>query len=181
MCARYNLHSDQNALAAFLEASPTETLVTLPLPNFNVAPTQQVPVVVEDPRRFKVMRRGLVPFWATERRIGRRTINARAETLVDKPAFRAAFRARRCLVPADGFYEWTGPRGKRQPRSVNRAYGHPLALAGLWESHAEYGPTFTIITTAANAYMATFHHRMPAILDPRDWDACLAAEDEDPA
>ncbi len=138
-------------------------------------------MVVEGPRRFKVMRRGLVPFWATERRIGRRTINARAETVADKPAFRAAFRARRCLVPADGFDEWTGPRGKRQPRNVNRAYGHPLALAGLWESHAEYGPTFTIITTAANAYMATFHHRMPAILEPRDWDACLAAEDEDPA
>lgn len=181
MCARYNLHSDQNALAAFFETSPSETLVTLPLPNFNVAPTQQVPVVVEGPRRFEVMSWGLVPFWAKDRRIGRRTINARAETLIDKPAFRAAFRARRCLVPADGFYEWTGPRGKRQPLNVHRADEHPLALAGLWESHAEYGSTFTIVTTAPNAYMAAFHHRMPAILERNDWDAWLSAEDEDPA
>lgn len=181
MCARYNLHSDQNALAAFFETSPSETLVTLPLPNFNVAPTQQVPVVVEGPRRFEVMRWGLVPFWARDHRIGRRTINARAETLIDKPAFRAAFRARRCLVPADGFYEWTGPRGKRQPLNVHRADEHPLALAGLWESHAEYGSTFTIVTTAPNAYMAAFHHRMPAILERNDWDAWLSAEDEDPA
>ena len=180
MCARYKLHSDQQDLADFFETTPTKTLVTLPLPNFNVAPTQQAPVVVDGPRRFEVMRWGLVPFWAKDPRIGRRTINARAETLADKPAFRAAFRARRCLVPADGFYEWTGSRGNRRPLNIHRADGHPLALAGLWESHAEFGPTFTIVTTAPNAYMAAFHHRMPAILEPRDWDAWLA-DDEDPA
>lgn len=104
MCARYNPHSDQQDLAEFFETAPAETLVTLPLPNFNVAPTQRALVVVDGPRRFEVMRWGLVPFWAKDPRIGRRTINARAETLADKPAFRAAFRARRCLVPADGFY-----------------------------------------------------------------------------
>ena len=181
MCARYNLHSNQQALAKFFEVSPPHPLVTLPLPNFNVAPTQEAPVVVDGPRRLEVMRWGLVPSWAKDPRIGRRTINARAETLADKPAFRAAFRARRCLVPADGFYEWTGPRGNRRPLNIHRADGHPLALAGLWESHAEFGPTFTIITTAPNAYMADFHHRMPAILEKNDWDAWLAADDEDPA
>ena len=181
MCARYNLHSDQEELAEFFEADSPERPVTLPLPNFNVAPTQQAPVVVDGPRRFEVMRWGLIPHWAKDPRIGRRTINARAETLTDKPAFRAAFRARRCLVPADGFYEWTGPRGNRQPLNIQRADGRPLALAGLWDSHAEFGPTFTIVTTAPNAYMAAFHHRMPAVLEPGDWDAWLAAEDEDPA
>ena len=127
------------------------------------------------------MRWGLVPFWAKDPRIGRRTINARAETVASKPAFRAAFRRRRCLVPADGFYEWTGPRGKRQPLNIHRSDGNPLALAGLWESHDEFGPTFTIITTAPNAYMSTIHSRMPVVLEPGDWNTWLSADDEDPA
>ena len=133
-------------------------------------------MVVDGPRRFEVMRWGLVPFWAKDPRIGRRTINARAETLADKPAFRAAFRARRCLVPGRRVLRVDRPRGNRQPLNIHRSDGHPLALAGLWEFHAEFGPTFTIVTTAPNAYMAAFHHRMPAILEPRDWDAWLAAE-----
>ena len=181
MCARYNLRSSPQALAEYFETAPPEPPVTLPLPNFNVAPTQQAPVVLDSPRRFEVMRWGLVPFWAKDPRIGRRTINARAETVAEKPSFRAAFRARRCLVPADGFYEWTGPRGKRQPLNIHRADGNPLALAGLWESHDEFGPTFTIITTAPNAYMSTIHNRMPVVLEPDDWGAWLAADDEDPA
>lgn len=138
-------------------------------------------MIVDGPRRFEVMRWGLIPFWARDSRIGRRTINARSETVAEKPAFRAAFRARRCLVPADGFYEWTGPRRKRQPLNIHRADGYPLALAGLWESHAELGQTFTIITTGSSEFMAGFHHRMPVILEACDWDAWLAAEDEDPA
>ena len=181
MCARYNLRSSPQALAEYFETAPLEPPVTLPLPNFNVAPTQQAPVVLDSPRRFEVMRWGLVPFWAKDPRIGRRTINARAETVAEKPSFRAAFRARRCLVPADGFYEWTGPRGKRQPLNIHRADGQPLALAGLWESHDEFGPTFTIITTVPNAYMSAIHSRMPVVLEPGDWDAWLAAEHEDPA
>ena len=176
MCARYNLRSSPQALAEYFETAPLEPPVTLPLPNFNVAPTQQAPVVVDEPRRFEVMRWGLIPFWSKDPRIGRRTINARAETVAEKPSFRAAFRTRRCLVPADGFYEWTGPRGKRQPLNIHRADGQPLALAGLWESHDEFGPTFTIITTAPNAYMSTIHNRMPVVLEPGDWDAWLAAE-----
>lgn len=181
MCARYNLHSSPQALAEFFNVDSPEPPVTLPLPNFNVAPTQEAPVVVDGPRRFEVMRWGLIPFWARDARIGLRTINARAETVAEKPAFRAAFRARRCLVPADGFYEWTGPRGTRQPLNIHRADGRPLALAGLWESHAELGSTFTIITTGPNAFMAGLHNRMPVILEPRDWNAWLSAEHEDPA
>ena len=181
MCARYNLRSNPQALAEYFQSAPPEPPVTLPLPNFNVAPTQQAPVVLDGPRRFEVMRWGLVPFWAKDPRIGRRTINARAETVGSKPAFRAAFRRRRCLVPADGFYEWTGPRGKRQPLNIHRSDGNPLALAGLWESHDEFGPTFTIVTTAPNAYMSTIHSRMPVVLEPGDWNTWLSADDEDSA
>ena len=181
MCARYNLHSSPQALAEYFGVASQNLPRTLPLPNFNVAPTQQAPVVLDGPRRFEVMRWGLIPFWAKDVRIGRRTINARAETVAEKPAFRAAFRSRRCLVPADGFYEWTGPRGRRQPLNIHRADGQPMALAGLWEAHNELGPTFTIITTGPNAFMASLHNRMPVILEPCDWVAWLSAEDEDPA
>ncbi len=180
MCARYNLHSNPQALAEYFDVESGELPHTLPLPNFNVAPTQQAPVVLEGPRRLEVMRWGLVPFWAKDVRIGRRTINARAETVAEKPAFRAAFRRRRCLVPADGFYEWKGPRGKRQPLNIHRADGQPLALAGLWETHDDFGPTFTIITTSPNAYMSAIHSRMPVVLEQCKWDAWLAADEEDP-
>lgn len=181
MCARYNLRSSPEALAEYFQSAPPDPPVTLPLPNFNVAPTQQAPVVLDGPCRFEVMRWGLIPFWAKDHRIGRRTINARAETVASKPSFRAAFRRRRCLVPADGFYEWTGPRGKRQPHNIHRSDGYPLALAGLWETHDEFGPTFTIITTSPNAYMSTIHNRMPVVLEPDDWTAWLSADDEDTA
>ncbi len=180
MCARYNLHSSPQALAEYFDVAAEDLPRTLPLPNFNVAPTQQSPVVLDGPRRFEVMRWGLIPFWAKSDRIGRRTINARGETVAEKPAFRAAFRKRRCLVPADGFYEWTGPRGKRQPLNIHRTDGQPLALAGLWESHDEFGPTFTIITTSPSEYMSAIHSRMPVVLEQSNWDAWLSTDDEDP-
>ncbi|MCY4112016.1 MAG: SOS response-associated peptidase [Chloroflexi bacterium] len=179
MCARYSRHSDPQVLADFFKSAPLEPAVAPP-PNFNVAPTQQSLVVLDEPRRLEVMRWGLIPAWARDARFGARTINARAETVADKPAFRAAFRARRCLVPADGFYEWTGPRNRRQPHYIHRADGHPLALAGLWEWHAEFGLSFTIITTAPSTWMSAVHSRMPAILEPGDWDAWLSPGDDDP-
>ena len=179
MCARFSRHSDPQVLADFFKSGPLDA-TDVPLPSFNVAPTQQSLVVVDGPRRLDVMRWGLIPGWAKEARFGARTINARAETVADKPAFRAAFRARRCLVPADGFYEWTGPRKRRQPLYIRRTDGHPLALAGLWERHGEFGRSFTIITTGPSAWMSTIHHRMPAILEPDDWDAWLSADDDDP-
>ena len=180
MCARYNLHSSPQALAEYFDVASRNLPHTLPLPNFNVAPTQQAPVVLDGPRRFEVMRWGLIPFWAKDVRIGRRTINARAETVAEKPAFRAAFRNRRCLVPADGFYEWTGRRGKRRPLNIRRTDGQPLALAGLWESHDDFGPTFTIVTTSPNAYMSAIHSRMPVVLERCNWDAWLSPDNEDP-
>ena len=179
MCARYSRHSDPQVLADFFKTVPLESAVAPP-PSFNVAPTQQSLVVLDGPRRLDVMRWGLIPAWAKDARFGARTINARAETVADKPAFRAAFRARRCLVPADGFYEWTGPRNKRQPLYIHRADGLPLALAGLWEWHAEFGHSFTIITTSPSTWMSAIHNRMPAILEPSDWGAWLSAGDDDP-
>ncbi len=179
MCARYSRHSDPQVLADFFQSAPVDA-TDVPLPSFNVAPTQQSLVVVDGPRRLDVMRWGLIPAWAKEARFGARTINARAETVAEKPAFRAAFRARRCLVPADGFYEWTGPRKCRRPLYIRRADGHPLALAGLWERHREFGRSFTIITTGPSAWMSAIHQRMPAILEPGDWDAWLSADDDDP-
>ena len=180
MCARFSRHSDPQVLADFFKTPPPEETVALPLPSFNVAPTQESLVVVDGPRRLEVMRWGLMPPWTKDARFGARTINARAETLGDKPAFRAAFRARRCLVPADGFYEWTGPRKQRAPVYIHRADGRPLALAGLWEWHEQFGQSFTVITTAPSTWMSTIHHRMPAILETGDWDAWLSAGDDDP-
>ena len=180
MCARYSRHSNPQVLADFFKTAPLEEAVALPLPSFNVAPTQPSLAVVDGPRRLDVMRWGLIPVWAKDARFGARTINARVETVADKPAFRAAFRARRCLVPADGFYEWTGPRKMRRPLYIRRADGHPLALAGLWEWHAEFGLSFTIITTGPSSWMSNIHHRMPAILEPDDWDAWLSGDDSDP-
>ena len=180
MCARFSRHSDPQVLAEFFKAPPPAEAVALPLPSFNVAPTQESLVVVDGPRRLEVMRWGLMPPWTKDARFGARTINARAETLVDKPAFRAAFRARRCLVPADGFYEWTGSRKQRAPVYIHRTDGRPLALAGLWEWHEQFGQSFTVITTAPSTWMSTIHHRMPAILESADWDAWLSADDDDP-
>ena len=166
-------------MADFFKSAPLDA-TDLPPPSFNVSPTQRSLVVLDGPRRLDVMRWGLIPAWAKDARIGARTINARAETVADKPAFRSAFRARRCLVPADGFYEWTGPRSKRQPHYIHRADGHPLAFAGLWEWHAEFGRSFTVITTSPSTWMSAIHTRMPAILEPGDWDAWLSAGDDDP-
>ncbi len=150
-------------------------------PRYNIAPTQSAPVVRLDAaaggRRLAPLRWGLVPAWAKEIGIGARMINARAETVAEKPAFRAAFRARRCLVAADGFYEWQNTAAGKQPWRVCLADRGPFAFAGLWESWR--GPdgevqTFTIITTEACPSLSAIHPRMPVILAPRDHAAWLA-------
>ena len=162
-------------------------------PRYNLAPSQRAAVVrAEDgARRLALLRWGLIPAWADDPRIGHRLINARAETAADKPAFRAAFRRRRALVPVDGFYEWVRRGDAREPWLVFPRDGGLMALAGLWErwrvpdgarltgSLAEYGPgdaveTFTVLTTEANAAMRPLHHRMPVILPPEAFDAWLA-------
>ncbi len=151
-------------------------------PRYNIAPTQDVPVVrpIGDggDRELLLMRWGLVPFWAKSIDIGARLINARAETVRDKPAFRTAFKQRRCLVVADGFYEWQKQtKGPKQPYLVSLADDRPFAFAGLWEEWAPPGgqklETCTIVTTTANATVAPIHDRMPVILDAGDFDAWL--------
>lgn len=140
-------------------------------PRYNIAPTQPVAVVrrIDRGRELSMLRWGLVPSWAKDPKIGARMINARAETVATKPAFRTALRRRRCLVPADGFYEWAkSAGGTKQPHYITRRDGRPFAFAGLWESWD--GPdgssieSCTIVTTEANDLVGRIHDRMPVIL-----------------
>lgn len=160
--------------------------------NYNVAPSQRIAVVdaPEGVRQLEVLRWGLVPSWSKELKIGARMINARAETVDTKPAYRHAFKLKRCLIPADGFYEWKryGPKLK-QPSYFHRAAGdEPLAFAGLWETWRDKADpaadpvrTACIVTTAANTTMAPVHNRMPVILPETAWDAWLDPANEDTA
>lgn len=155
-------------------------------PRYNIAPTQDV-LIVREPaaggRELARVRWGLIPSWAKEESIGARTINARAETAATKPAFRSAFRSRRCVVPADGFYEWKRINGK-QPMVIRRVDGRPLAMAGLWESWASPGgplETCTVLTCDANPMMREIHDRMPVILEPEECAAWLDPGAADPA
>jgi putative SOS response-associated peptidase YedK len=143
-------------------------------PRYNIAPTQTVITVTDDgARRIEQMRWGLIPRWAKDAKIGSSLINARAETLAEKPSFRNALRRNRCLIPADGFYEWTAGSGgrRKRPLRVTLRSGEPFAFAGLWD---EWTPpdgqpplrTCTIVTTTPNELMAQYHHRMPVILTP---------------
>ena len=168
MCGRYALISNISQLQGrfgFVMDSPA------PEPRYNIAPTQSVLTVVNDgARRGEVMRWGLIPSWAKDIKIGSRMINAVSETAAAKPAFRSAFRRRRCLVLADGFYEWRreGKGKQRAPVYFYRKSGEPMAFAGLWESWqsptGEHIRSCAILTTAANQFMAQVHHRMPVIL-----------------
>lgn len=168
MCGRFTIFADPDRLAERFQASlPADGLQ----PRYNAAPTQQLPVILNDgPPAIQLLQWGLIPFWAKDPSIGSRMINARAETLVEKPAFRAAFKKRRCLVLADGFYEWMQTPDGKQPMRITLASGQPFAMAGLWETwDAPDGSllrTFTIITGEPNDLVAPIHNRMPAILLP---------------
>jgi putative SOS response-associated peptidase YedK len=154
-------------------------------PRWNIAPSQAIAAVVRDrdAREVAMLRWGLVPSWADDPKIGSRMANARADGIADKPAFRGAFRKRRCLVLADVFYEWQAPpsgRGRKQPFAVRRRDGRPFALAGIWDvwrpkDDAGAAPlrSCAIVTTEPNAVMTPIHERMPVVLDPRDYDAWL--------
>jgi putative SOS response-associated peptidase YedK len=146
--------------------------------SWNIAPTHEAGVIVcsESGLRFQPMRWGLVPFWAKDRSIGSKLINARAETLQEKPAFRHALKSRRCIVPVSGFYEWQRQGRSKQPYFVTSADERPLMLAGLWEHWNEL-LTFTIITVPSNAAIAAIHDRMPAILPGEDALAWLKTGD----
>lgn len=177
MCGRFTQQRSDHELAEWFEA---EALVDDPGGRFNVAPTDPVSIVVEkdDRRAITAYRWGLVPFWAKDRSIGARLINARAETLAESNAFRESFERRRCLVPADGFYEWRRDPGRRQPFVFRRVDGAPLAFAGLWsgwrdKATGEVLRTMTIVTTGANELMAPIHDRMPVVLAPEAWSMWL--------
>lgn len=189
MCGRARLSSDVSEIKLVFSIPPER-----PAPNFaanwNVAPTDTLPIVRYDPaarqRSLDLMRWGLVPYWAKDIKIGFSTINAMAETVAAKPVFREAFKRRRCLVPVDNFYEWKKLDTKtRQPYAIALADRSIMALAGLWESwRSPAGETlrsFTIVTTTANELCAPIHNRMPAILPPPAWPAWLGEEDAAPA
>ena len=160
-------------------------------PRYNICPTQPVTCVRQSQTgdtEAVSLRWGLVPFWAKELKIGARMINARSETVASKPAFRAAFKKRRCLVLADGFYEWKKEGKLKQPFYISRSDDQPFCLAGLWESWTDKSSessepieTCTILTTEANEIMQPLHDRMPVILEPNQFDFWLDKEFSDAA
>jgi len=156
-----------------------------PEARYNIAPSQDVAAVrlEEGHRRLVSLHWGLIPFWADDLKIGYRTINARSETAHKTPSFRAAFRSRRCLIPASGFYEWEKKQGTKQPYFIYRTDGKPMAFAGLWEhwedkEGKEVIESGTILTTDAADPVARLHDRMPVILEPKDFDLWLAPKEQ---
>ena len=202
MCGRFVSATPPDQIAAYFGAE----LAAEPLPeNYNVAPTNEIYAVVETPSgpQLQVFHWGLVPHWAKERKIGQKMINARAETVAEKPAFKSILRKYRCIIPADGFYEWQAAQagaapslpgtrsGKpaKQPMFIHRLDGEPLAFAGLWsvwtDRDTQANPeglslhSATIITTTANATMASVHDRMPVILPASRWHEWLDPTNND--
>jgi putative SOS response-associated peptidase YedK len=177
MCGRYTLTVSARVLAEVFSAQEIAGLA----PRYNIAPTQPVVIVranERDGREMTRVRWGLIPFWAKEAKIGARMINARGETVASKPAFRSAVKSRRCLVPADGFYEWMKTGAAKQPYLVRFSDRRPFAFAGLWETwrpaDGDAVESCTIITTTPNDLVSPIHDRMPAILPPSVHDEWLA-------
>ena len=198
MCGRFTLRTPATVLVEHFMLGASPDLV----PRYNIAPTQLVPIVRpgDAQRELFAMRWGLIPFWAKDKRIGARMINARAETVATKSAFRSAFKKRRCLVPSDGYYEWITEGKQKVPFLIRKSDDEPFAMAGLWErwkskeepSSADNPSSgdadsdadkiiesFTIITTAANKETEDVHDRMPVILDPEDYDQWLDPDSYD--
>jgi putative SOS response-associated peptidase YedK len=177
MCGRYRLTRKKEILAEHFGIEPPDNWQ----PRYNVAPTQDVPVIRQhpgEPRRLaSTMRWGLIPFWSKDPSVGFKMINARSEGIADKPAFKEALRKRRCLIPADGFYEWQKSGGKKRPFCFTLADESPFAFAGLWErwkdSEGKLVETCSIITTTPNRLTEDVHDRMPVILHPEDYDLWL--------
>jgi putative SOS response-associated peptidase YedK len=180
MCGRARLSSDVSEIKLVFSIPPERPTPNIPA-NWNAAPTEDLPVVRYDTRTggrtLDVMRWGLVPFWAKDIKVGFSNINAKAETVETRPAFREAFARRRCLVPFDCFYEWKKLGKDREPYAVALADRRLLTLAGLWESWrspaGERVRSFTIVTTTPNALLAELHDRMPVILAPEAWPIWL--------
>lgn len=177
MCGRFVQATDPDLYADYFSILDPPSLE----PRYNIAPTDPVAVVIgaqDGSRRLQLMRWGLVPSWAKDPRVAARMFNARAETVAERPAFRAAFKRRRCLIPADGFYEWQSREGgPKQPWYIHGSGDHPLALGGLWERWGKPGEgeilSCTIITTPAEGSVGRIHERMPLILPPAHFERWL--------
>lgn len=180
MCGRYSLTVTPDELYRLFGIDDKLNLQ----PRFNVAPTQAAPVVRKNgaEKNMDMLRWGLIPPWSKDVSIASKLINARGETVAEKPSFRSAYESRRCLVPVDGFYEWRTEGGKKQPFRIGFREGKPFAFAGLWESWTvpeglkdtgDTVETFTIVTTNANPKLVPIHHRMPVIVDPTDYELWL--------
>jgi len=186
MCGRFVQHSPIETLRQIFNIGIVSCDLTS---SYNLAPTQEVLAIVkhDTQHHLEKLHWGLVPFWSKDIKIGSKMINAREETVAAKPAFRDAFKKRRCLIIADGFYEWTGQKGRKQPYFITIPSGEPFAFAGLWEKwnakerqEESIYKSCTIITTAASESISELHHRMPAILDSKFHDKWLDLEINDP-
>jgi len=169
MCGRYTLTVDASVLATLFELEPLFEIE----PRYNIAPSQPVPIVrtgMENDREWAWARWGLIPSWAKDAKIGNKLINARSETAADKPSFRSAYKHRRCLLPADGFFEWVKTPGGKQPHHIRFADQRVFAFGGLWErwTPPDGDPieSCTILTTRPNELIASLHDRMPVIIPP---------------
>lgn len=185
MCGRYALHGPTSRLREHFSVDDWPDFGD----RYNIAPSLDCPVIRLSPRGERavhLLRWGLVPHWAQDARMGAKLNNARAETVAEKPSFRAAYRRRRCLIPASGYYEWQAVAGARkQPWYIRLAADEPLAMGGLWESWQDPAGdllrSFCVVTTAPNALMRPIHDRMPVIIARSDWETWLSPNVEDPS
>ena len=176
MCSRYTLTSPPEAVRTYFRYANEAEFP----PRYNIAPSQPVAIVRDTPRggrEMALVRWGLIPSWVKDPRAFKMLINARSESAVDKPSFRAALRHKRCLVPADGFYEWTGSAAARRPHLVRPRQGGPMGLAAIYENwlgaDGSEIETMAVLTTASNAAMSALHDRMPVIIPPEHFDLWL--------
>jgi putative SOS response-associated peptidase YedK len=183
MCGRYVITSSPEALRRLFNYGEQPNFP----PRFNIAPTQPVPVVIREngARHFRLMRWGFLPAWVKDPRKFALVINARAETVLEKPSFRAAMRRRRCLLPADGYYEWQAAAGRKRPFFIRRRDGEPVGFAGLTETwvgpNGEELDTVAIVTAAAPPDLAVLHDRVPVTIDPADFETWLDGDATDAA
>ena len=181
MCGRYAITSAPEAIRALFRY---EEQPNFP-PRYNVAPTQPIPIVrvAQGKRQFALVRWGLLPSWVKDPKAFTLVVNARGESVLDKPAFRNAMKYRRCLIPADGFYEWKAMGARKQPYVVRLKSGTPMAFAGLWESwtgpNGEELETAAIVTTSANQVLGEIHDRMPVVVPPEAFDLWLNCQEVD--
>jgi putative SOS response-associated peptidase YedK len=186
MCGRYTLSSPADVLMALLKVDEVDADFSVEA-RYNIAPTTEVPCVgstQEGRRKLRTLRWGLIPRWAKDAKQAFRMINARSETVAEKPAFRVPFRRRRVLVPADGFYEWVKRGEVKQPYLIRRVDRVPMVFAGIWErwtpKDGEPVDSMSILTTEANQRLAEVHHRMPVILPEEHWSRWLDRSEVDP-